>query len=58
MLDVQRQTYTVKEAAKILGVGIVSAYEAIKNDEIPHIKVGRRIIIPKVALDNMLREVI
>ena len=58
MLDVQRQTYTVKEAAKILGVGIVSAYEAIKNVEIPHIKVGRRIIIPKVALDNMLREVI
>ena len=31
-----------------------SAYEAVKLGDIPSLKIGRRIIVPKAALDRML----
>ncbi len=52
---VQRLTYSVDEAAELLGISRASAYEAIRRGEIPHIKIGKRILIPRVALDDLLR---
>lgn len=51
---VNRKTYTVREAAEILGISNNSAYEGVKSGEIPSVRVGKRILIPKAALDNML----
>ena len=48
--DVQRQTYTVAEVAKILGIGRNTAYEVCRNGEIPTIRLGGRILIPCAAL--------
>lgn len=48
------KTYTIAEAAELLGVGRNSAYEAAKKGEIPAIRIGSRILVPKVALDRML----
>lgn len=45
---------TVEEAAKVLRIGRNLAYEAVQTGEIPSIKIGRRIIVPKRALANML----
>lgn len=42
-----RLTYTVDEAAALLGIGRNHAYAAIQRGEIPHIRVGRRILIPR-----------
>ena len=50
----KRQTYTVEEAAEILGIGRNSAYEAVRRGEIPAIKIGKRVLVPKAALDRML----
>jgi len=47
---------TVEEAAAFLRVGRSSAYEAIRTKQIPHIKIGRLIRIPKAALVKMLEE--
>ncbi len=52
---VQRLTYSVDEAAELLGISRTSAYEAIRKGEIPHIKIGKRILIPKSALTNLLQ---
>lgn len=52
----ERKTYTVKQTAQILGMGINQTYEACRNDQIPNIKIGRRILVPSVALDEMLRQ--
>ena len=52
---VQRLTYTVDEAAEVLGISRTSAYEAIRKGEIPHIKIGKRILIPRVGVDELLR---
>lgn len=48
------QTLSVPEAAKILGIGIAHAYRMVNSGEIPAIRVGKRWLIPKKALDTML----
>ena len=54
--DSSRLVYTVDEAAVILGLSRNAAYEAVRRDEIPNIRIGRRILIPKQRLDDMLNE--
>lgn len=49
-----RATYTIEEAATILGIGRTSAYRAARSGEIPTIKIGRRIVIGRQALANIL----
>jgi excisionase family DNA binding protein len=44
----------VKEAAAILGVGRNTAYEAIKRNEIPSVRIGRRLVVPRGALEQLL----
>jgi excisionase family DNA binding protein len=51
---VDRKTCTVKEAAKMLGISQPSAYEAAARGEIPTVRIGKRILVPLVALDRML----
>jgi len=53
-MENDRLTLTVDETAKILGVGRNSAYEAIARGEIPIVKVGKRLLVPKVALEKLL----
>jgi excisionase family DNA binding protein len=50
----ERGTYTVKEAGRKLGLGRNSTYEGIRKGEIPSIRIGNRILVPKAALDRML----
>jgi excisionase family DNA binding protein len=50
----QREVYTVEQAGARLGLSKNSAYEAVKRGDIPSIKIGRRILIPKLAFDRML----
>ncbi len=49
-----RLTYTVEEAAKLLGVGRALAYEAARQGTIPTLRVGKRLLVPKAALERML----
>ena len=48
--DDERLTFTVDEAAKLLGVSRNSLYEAVRADKLPTIRLGRRIMIPKHGL--------
>lgn len=50
----EKDTITVEEVAKRLGIGRNTAYEAVKRAEIPSIRIGRRILVPTKALDNLL----
>jgi len=53
----QRLTMTVEEAAGALGISRACASSAVGRAEIPWIRIGRRILIPKVALERMLNAV-
>ncbi len=50
----ERLTLTIDEAARALGIGRNSAFAAAHRGEIPIIKVGRRLLVPKVAFEKML----
>jgi excisionase family DNA binding protein len=49
-----RGTITIIEAARRLGIGRNQAYEAAHRGEIPSIKIGKRLLVPKAALEKML----
>ncbi|MCP4317733.1 MAG: helix-turn-helix domain-containing protein [Hyphomicrobiales bacterium] len=51
-----RRTYTMPEAAQILGIGRTAAYEAARTGELPTIRIGKRILVPAAALDRFLSE--
>ena len=50
----ERLVLSVEEARKLLRVGRGLMYDAIRRGEIPSIRVGRRILIPRAALHKML----
>ena len=37
-------------------IGRTLFYEAVQRSEIPHVRVGRRILVPEDALDRMLSD--
>jgi len=49
-----RLTLTVEEAAATLGISRAFAYEAVRRGEIPSIRIGRRVLVPRAALERML----
>lgn len=49
-----RQTLTVEEVAAILGLGRNACYEAVARGDIPSLKIGRRILIPRHRLEALL----
>ena len=53
-MDNEKLTMTVAEAARCLGIGRNSAYEAIAKGEIPVVKIGKRLLVPKAALEILL----
>jgi len=52
----ERATLTVGECAKILGIGRQLAYDKVKTGEIPVIKIGRRLLVPRRALEKLLAD--
>jgi excisionase family DNA binding protein len=54
--DDGRLTWTVTEAAELLGISRASAYEAAHRGELPVRVIGRRMLVPRVALLRLLGE--
>jgi excisionase family DNA binding protein len=49
----ERLTLTVEEAASVLGVSRALGYELVRRGEIPSLRLGRRIVVPRLALEAM-----
>lgn len=47
-------TMTVKEAAAALGISRGLAYQAARDGSIPTIRIGRRLLVPRRALEKLL----
>ncbi len=50
----EKLVYTVEEAGALLDLGRSGAYDAVRRGDLPTIRIGRRILFPKEALDRML----
>jgi excisionase family DNA binding protein len=43
-------TITVDQAAELLGIGRSSAYQAARTGELPTVRIGRRLLVPRARL--------
>ena len=50
----EQMTMSVLEACKRLGISKNLGYEAIRRGEIPAIRVGKRLLVPRAALERLL----
>ena len=49
-----RLVLTVTETADALGISRALAYELVRRGELPSIRLGRRIVVPKVQLHRLV----
>jgi excisionase family DNA binding protein len=52
-----RITLTPRETIALTGIGLSATYRMLANGEIPHIRVGKRFVIPRVALLSWLKSI-
>ncbi|OUP51661.1 helix-turn-helix domain-containing protein [Pseudoflavonifractor sp. An184] len=45
--ELQKEVYTVPEAAEILGVGVNTIYNLSHTRDFPSFRIGKRIVIPR-----------
>ncbi len=50
----ERLTFTVEEAGEILGISRALAYEMARTGRLPTLRFGRRLVVPKKAIEGML----
>ena len=50
----KKLTYTVREVTELLGISRSSAYECVRRGEIPALAFGRRVVVPRSALEALL----
>jgi excisionase family DNA binding protein len=48
------RVYTVEETARLLRIGRSAAYEAVRRGQIPALRLGRKLRVPRTALEQML----
>jgi excisionase family DNA binding protein len=48
------RVWTVSEAAVLLGVSRAHAYELVARGQLRHVRLGRRVVVPKRAVDGLL----
>ena len=50
----EKIVYTVRETADLLGMSLNGTYNSIAAGEIPSIKIGKKIVVPKARLHELL----
>ena len=50
----RRLALSVEEAANLLGISRSLAYELAARGELPVLRLGRRIVVPRAALERLL----
>ena len=50
----ERMTLSVEEAASVLGISRALAYELVRRGDLPRLRLGRRVVVPKRALEDLI----
>ena len=53
---VERTTLTMEEVAKYLGISYWLVGQLVRKNELPHFRVGGRILFRKKVIDNFMEE--
>jgi len=54
MQNEAKLTYSVEECAILLGLSRGTAYALCRENKIPTLRLGKRLLIPKIGLDRLL----
>jgi excisionase family DNA binding protein len=54
IVEAERLTMSVTEAAEVIGISRAHAYEMVRVGRIPSIRLGRRVVVPRKALEKFL----
>ena len=49
-------TFSVPEAAEVLGISRALAYELVARKQLPAVRLGRRLLVPRHAIDTLLHQ--
>ena len=52
----KRKTFTVPEAAVLLGISRAKAYRCVRSGELRALQFGRRIVVPARVIEELLGE--
>ncbi len=50
----RRLVFSIAETAVLSGISRAFAYELVARGEIPSLRLGRRIVVPRVSIDELL----
>jgi len=50
----EKRTYTIPEAAQVLGISKNLAYDMAAENKIPVIRLGKRVLVPMAMLNRFL----
>ena len=50
------ETYSVPDAGRRVGLGRNASYEAARRGELPVLRFGRKLVVPRIAFERMLAE--
>jgi excisionase family DNA binding protein len=50
----ERLVYSVTEAASLLGISRAHGYDLVASGELLHLRLGRRIVVPKRVIEALL----
>ncbi len=53
-MEKEPATYSVEEASRLLGISRQTGYLGVREGSIPSIKIGRRLVVPRAALERLL----
>ncbi len=52
----QPETYSVPDAGSRLGLGRNASYDAARRGQLPVLRFGRKLVVPRIAFERMLAE--
>ena len=54
MAEQERLAFSISEAAGLLGVGRTLAYAMARAGDLPTVRLGRRVVVPRAQLERLL----
>jgi excisionase family DNA binding protein len=55
-MNPDRLAFTIEEAARAIGISRGGAYKSARTGEIPTVRVGGRLLVPRDALKELIAE--
>ena len=56
MSEIGALLLSVEEAAKLLGISRGLAYQLVQEKRLPHVKLGRRVLVPRQGLEEWIAQ--